>query len=62
MTIDLKEYLKDQNLEETIQVLDEILLFLVTYTEENGVNDKLSHQYITIRNLRNTLIDHSLRN
>ena len=52
MTINFSEYLQQQTIEETIQVLDEILLILVIHTEEHGISENLSHQYLTIRNLR----------
>jgi len=54
MKIDFARYLQDQTLEETIDVLDEILLILVKFTEEFGVDENLSHHYLTIRNLRDT--------
>ena len=54
MTINFSQYLNHQTIEETIQVLDEMLLILVINTEEHGISDNLSHQYLTIRNLRDT--------
>ena len=54
MTINFSQYLNHQTLEETIQVLDDILLILVIHTEEHGISENLSHQYLTIRNLRDT--------
>ncbi len=56
--INFGSYFHEQTIEETIQVLDETLVILVINTEENGIPEKLSHQYITIRNLRNTFIQH----
>lgn len=45
-------FLKNQTIEETIEVLDDMLLLLVIDTETNGVSPKLVHQYLTIRELR----------
>lgn len=45
-------FLQNQTIEETIEVLDEMLLLLVIDTETNGVSPKLVHQYLTIRELR----------
>ena len=46
-------FLQNQTLEETIEVLDDMLLLLVIDTEQNGISPKLVHQYLTIRELRN---------
>jgi len=54
MKIDFTQYLQDQTPQETIDVLDEILLILVKFTEEFGIDENLSHRYLTIRNLRDT--------
>ncbi len=56
ITIDFTEFFRDQTMEETVQVLDDMLVMLVIYTEENGINENLSHQYLTIRGLRDTLM------
>lgn len=45
-------FLQNQTIEETIEVLDDMLLLLVIDTETNGVSPKLVHQYLTIRELR----------
>lgn len=45
-------FLQNQTLEETIEVLDDMLLLLVVDTEQNGVSPKLVHQYLTIKELR----------
>ena len=57
MKIDFSQYIHHQTLEETIQVLDEMLLILVIHTEEHGISENLSHQYLTIRNLRDLFRD-----
>lgn len=54
--IDFTEYLRDQTLEETIKVLDDIMCCLMINVEEVGITENLSHQYLTVRNLRNTFI------
>lgn len=45
-------FLQNQTIEETIEVLDDMLLLLVIDTEQNGVSPKLVHQYLTVRELR----------
>jgi len=55
MTIDFSQYVKNQTLDETIEVLDEVLMILVIHTEYVGLSDELVHQYLTIRNLRDLL-------
>ena len=45
-------FLANQTLEETIEVLDDMLLLLVIDTERTGVSPELVHQYLTIRELR----------
>lgn len=55
MLIDFTEFFKDQSLEETIQVLDEMLTILVIHTEQAGLAEGLSHQYLTIKYLKELL-------
>ena len=57
MDIDFSQFLKNQTLEETIEVLDELLCLLVVHTECAGLTEDLTHQYLTIRNLRNTFME-----
>lgn len=45
-------FLQNQTIEETIEVLDDMLLLLVIDTEQNGVSPKMVHQYLTVRELR----------
>ena len=54
MKIDFDLFFKSQSLEETIAVLDEMLCILVMHTEYAGLSGAFSHQYLTIRNLRDT--------
>ena len=49
----LTQFLQNQSIEETIEVLDEVLCLLVPHTDCVGLSDKLAHQYLTIRDLRN---------
>ena len=56
MNIDFSQFLKNQTLEETIEVLDELLCLLVVHTECVGLSEGLTHQYLTVRNLRNTFM------
>ncbi|MEM9337631.1 MAG: hypothetical protein AAGA66_02810 [Bacteroidota bacterium] len=53
--LSFSQYLEHQTIAETIEVLDEMLYLLVlnTYT---GYSEDLTHQYITIRELRNVFI------
>ncbi|MEO9483305.1 MAG: hypothetical protein ABJG47_07665 [Ekhidna sp.] len=48
----LNDFLGNQTIEETIRVLDDVLLLLVMHTECVGLSDNLVHQYLTIRELR----------
>lgn len=51
-----KEFLQNQSLEETIEVLDDMLYLLVLKTDFMGLSENLVHQYLTIRDLRNVFI------
>ena len=57
MNIDFSHFLKDQSFEETIAVLDEVLGILVVHTGCVGLSDAFTHQYLTLRNLRNRFIE-----
>lgn len=57
MKLVLESYLPAQSLTETIEVLDEVLYLLVLKTEYLGYSEDLTHQYLTIRELRNLFID-----
>ena len=52
----LTQFLQNQSIEETIEVLDEVLCLLVLHTDCVGLSDKLTHQYLTIRDLRNVFV------
>ena len=52
----LTQFLQNQSIEETIEVLDEVLCLLVLHTDCVGLSDKLAHQYLTIRDLRNVFV------
>ncbi len=54
--IDLSDYLANQSLDETIDVLDEVMSILVIHTEYAGLSENLSHQYLTIRGLRDLFV------
>ncbi|MFY0602202.1 MAG: hypothetical protein JXR03_21175 [Cyclobacteriaceae bacterium] len=54
----LIEFLQNQSLSETIEVLDEMLYLIVLNIElMDIIPDKLTHQYLTIRELRDFFID-----
>jgi len=53
---DLSQFLQNQSLEETIEVLDDMLYLLVLKTDFIGLSENLVHQYLTIRELRNVFI------
>lgn len=52
----LSQFLQNQSLEETIEVLDDMLYLLVLKTDFMGLSKILVHQYLTIRELRNVFI------
>lgn len=54
--LELSQFLKNQTLEETIEVLDDMLYLLVLKTDFLGLSEDLVHQYLTIRELRNLFI------
>ena len=54
--INFKKFLQNQSLEETIEVLDDMLYLLVLKTDFMGLSENLVHQYLTIRELRNLFI------
>lgn len=56
MKLELSQFLQNQSLEETIEVLDDILYLLVLKTDFMGLSENLVHQYLTIRELRNVFI------
>ena len=56
MSNPLTQFLQNQSIEETIEVLDEVLCLLVLHTDCVGLSDKLAHQYVTIRDLRNVFV------
>lgn len=51
-SIDVTNFLSNHSIEETIEVLDDLLLILVINTEYQGLSDRLVHQYLLIRGLR----------
>ena len=52
----LSQFLQNQSIEETIEVLDDMLYLLVLKTDFMGLSENLVHQYLTIRELRNVFI------
>ena len=46
------EFLDHHSIEETIEVLDEVLSILVINTEYQGLSDQLVHQYLLVKGLR----------
>ncbi|MEQ9405023.1 MAG: hypothetical protein RIM99_15630 [Cyclobacteriaceae bacterium] len=54
--LSLSQYLQNQSVEETIEVLDDMLYLLVLKTDFLGLSENLVHQYLTIRELRNLFI------
>ncbi|MFY0602270.1 MAG: hypothetical protein JXR03_21535 [Cyclobacteriaceae bacterium] len=54
----LLKVFQNQSLSETIEVLDEMLYLIVLNIElMDSIPDKLTHQYLTIRELRDFFID-----
>ena len=53
---ELRTFLQNQSIEETIEVLDDMLYLLVLKTDYQGLSENLAHQYLTIRELRNLFI------
>lgn len=56
MNLNVSQFLQNQSLEETIEVLDDTLCMMIVHTEYVGLPEKLVHQYLTIRDLRNVFI------
>jgi len=56
MKLEFSQFLQNQSLEETIEVLDDMLYLLVLKTDFIGLSENLVHQYLTIRELRNVFI------
>ncbi|MEM6643571.1 MAG: hypothetical protein AAF616_11380 [Bacteroidota bacterium] len=55
--LELSQFLQNQSIEETIEVLDDMLYLLVLKTDFVGLSENLVYQYLTIRELRNVFIN-----